>query len=200
MHARCAAAPAVVQSHQALRWLPRVRSANVYDARREAVCNFRARFVSRCLLKVQDFITNPIVLLQESHTHGRGFCFDYLIQKANCTICCSHMLLFLCPVKVVRSPHVQVHGLFVASMFGGILGSHFPGSIYMLQNLLFKAPCFVGSSVTARLEVSSRAITSLHSTFMHHVIQVSSISTEKRVVIWRSTITVYSLQSIRNTM
>ena len=49
--------------------------------------------------------------------------------------------------------HFQVHGLFVASMFGGILGSEFPGSIYMLQNLLFKAPCYVGSSVTARLEV-----------------------------------------------
>ena len=48
---------------------------------------------------------------------------------------------------------LQVHGLFVASMFGGILGSQFPGSIYMLQNLLFKAPCFVGASVTARLEV-----------------------------------------------
>ena len=43
-------------------------------------------------------------------------------------------------------PHFQVHGLFVASMFGGILGSEFPGSIYMMQNLLFKAPCYVGSS------------------------------------------------------
>jgi acyl dehydratase len=63
------------------------------------------------------------------------------------------MLSILCPVSIVRSPHVQVHGLFVASMFGGILGSQFPGSIYMLQNLLFKAPCFVGASVTARLEV-----------------------------------------------
>jgi hypothetical protein len=42
MHVCCAAAPAVVQSHQALRWLPRVRSANVHDARRQAVCNFRA--------------------------------------------------------------------------------------------------------------------------------------------------------------
>jgi acyl dehydratase len=38
-------------------------------------------------------------------------------------------------------------------MFGGILGSQFPGSIYMLQNLMFKAPCFVGSTVIARLEV-----------------------------------------------
>ena len=49
-------------------------------------------------------------------------------------------------------------------MFGGILGSHFPGSIYMMQSLMFKAPCFVGACVTARLEVASSRAT--HSLFL----------------------------------
>jgi acyl dehydratase len=91
-----------------------------------------------------------------------------------------------------------VHGLFVASMFGGILGSQFPGSIYMLQNLLFKAPCFVGASVTARLEVpaSQHAIKLLQ--YFSSDVQVSNINADKRIVIWRSTATVRFLSSARD--
>ena len=93
------------------------------------------------------------------------------------------------------SSYFQVHGLFVASMFGGILGSQFPGSIYMLQNLLFKAPCYVGSSVTARLEVFPllQALSLLAfppSVSSQMFFQVSNINVDRRVVIWRSTVTV----------
>jgi acyl dehydratase len=50
-----------------------------------------------------------------------------------------------------------VQGPFVASLFGGILGSDLPGAgtIYMNQNTNFKAPVFIGDTVTAHVEIKS---------------------------------------------
>lgn len=48
-----------------------------------------------------------------------------------------------------------VHGMLVASLFSGLIGEDLPGqgSIYLGQNLSFKAPVFVGEAVTASVEV-----------------------------------------------
>ncbi len=48
-----------------------------------------------------------------------------------------------------------VHGMAVASLFSGLLGVELPGegSIYLGQNLSFKAPVFLGVAVTATVEV-----------------------------------------------
>lgn len=49
------------------------------------------------------------------------------------------------------------HGMLVGSLFTGILGEELPGpgSIYMSQNLSFKAPVYLGQEVTATVEVTS---------------------------------------------
>lgn len=49
------------------------------------------------------------------------------------------------------------HGMLVGSLFTGILGEELPGSgsIYMAQNLSFKAPVYLGQEVTATVEVTS---------------------------------------------
>ena len=49
------------------------------------------------------------------------------------------------------------HGMLVGSLFTGILGEELPGpgSIYMVQNLSFKAPVYLGQEVTATVEVTS---------------------------------------------
>jgi acyl dehydratase len=48
-----------------------------------------------------------------------------------------------------------VHGILVASLFSGLIGMKLPGegSIYLGQNLSFKAPVAIGEQVTASVEI-----------------------------------------------
>lgn len=46
-----------------------------------------------------------------------------------------------------------VHGMLVSALFSNIFGRHFPGAVYVNQELQFRAPVFVGSTVTARCTV-----------------------------------------------
>lgn len=48
------------------------------------------------------------------------------------------------------------HGLLASTMIGHVLGQKLPGggSIYVSQTLLFKAPVFIGDSITCTLEVT----------------------------------------------
>ena len=48
-----------------------------------------------------------------------------------------------------------VHGLFAASLFGGLLGSKLPGkgTIHLGQELKFIKPIFIGEQVTATIEI-----------------------------------------------
>ena len=48
-----------------------------------------------------------------------------------------------------------VHGMLVASLFSGLIGMKLPGegSIYLGQNLSFKAPVFIDEQVTASVEI-----------------------------------------------
>jgi len=49
-----------------------------------------------------------------------------------------------------------VHGMLVASLISAVLGTVLPGknTIYLEQNLQFKAPVFIGDTITARVEVA----------------------------------------------
>lgn len=48
-----------------------------------------------------------------------------------------------------------VHGMLVASMFSALIGVELPGegSIYLGQNLIFRAPVSIGDQVTASVEI-----------------------------------------------
>ena len=48
-----------------------------------------------------------------------------------------------------------VHGLLVASLFGGLLGTQLPGkgTIHLGQDLKFLAPVYVGEKVKANIEI-----------------------------------------------
>ena len=48
-----------------------------------------------------------------------------------------------------------VHGILVASLFSGLIGMELPGrgSIYLGQNLAFRAPVAIGEQVTASVEI-----------------------------------------------
>lgn len=50
-----------------------------------------------------------------------------------------------------------VHGMLVASLFSGLIGEKLPGqgSIYLSQNLSFKAPVFIDQEVTASVEITN---------------------------------------------
>lgn len=51
--------------------------------------------------------------------------------------------------------HRIVHGMLVASLFSGLIGSKLPGagSIYLGQSLSFTAPVAIGEEVTASVEI-----------------------------------------------
>ncbi len=42
------------------------------------------------------------------------------------------------------------HGMLASTMFGTIMATQVPGAVYLNQSLAFKAPVFVGDTVTAR--------------------------------------------------
>jgi acyl dehydratase len=48
-----------------------------------------------------------------------------------------------------------VHGMLISSLFSGLIGVVLPGkgSIYLGQNLTFKAPVHIGEQVTATVEI-----------------------------------------------
>ena len=52
-------------------------------------------------------------------------------------------------------PGPVVHGMLLASMFGGIIGTRVPGAVYASQTIKFRAPVRVGESVRAEVRVAS---------------------------------------------
>ncbi|MCL4158562.1 UNVERIFIED_CONTAM: hypothetical protein GTU68_012634, partial [Idotea baltica] len=50
-----------------------------------------------------------------------------------------------------------VHGMLVGSLFSALIGTKLPGkgSIYLGQNLSFKAPVMIDDEITATVEVTS---------------------------------------------
>ena len=48
-----------------------------------------------------------------------------------------------------------VHGMLVSSLFSALLGEHIPGhgTIYMSQNIQFKAPVYLNTPVIATVEI-----------------------------------------------
>lgn len=50
-----------------------------------------------------------------------------------------------------------VHGMLVGSLFSALLGEHLPGNgtIYMSQNLQFKAPVYLNTEVVATVEITA---------------------------------------------
>lgn len=48
------------------------------------------------------------------------------------------------------------HGILVASLISAVLGTRLPGpgAVYVSQTLKFKAPVYIGNTVTARVEVT----------------------------------------------
>jgi 3-hydroxybutyryl-CoA dehydratase len=46
-------------------------------------------------------------------------------------------------------------GLLMTSMFHAIIGSNFPGALYVTQTLKFRKPALVGSSITATVRAAS---------------------------------------------
>ena len=71
-----------------------------------------------------------------------------------------------------------VHGILVASLFSGLIGMELPGegSIYLGQNLTFKAPVKIGEQVTASVEVikirEDKPIVTLQTTCVNSLGQV----------------------------
>jgi len=50
-----------------------------------------------------------------------------------------------------------VHGMLAGSLFSALIGMHLPGkgSIYLGQNLSFKAPVMIDDEITATVEITS---------------------------------------------
>ncbi|XP_074276715.1 3-hydroxyacyl-[acyl-carrier-protein] dehydratase, mitochondrial-like isoform X1 [Silene latifolia] len=51
--------------------------------------------------------------------------------------------------------HPIVHGMLLASLFPRIISSHFPGAVYLSQNLQFKQPVYIGEEICGEVEAIS---------------------------------------------
>ena len=71
-----------------------------------------------------------------------------------------------------------VHGMLVASLFSALIGVDLPGegSIYLGQDLRFRAPVFIGEQVTATVEIvairEDKPIVTLRTTCVNDASQV----------------------------
>jgi 3-hydroxybutyryl-CoA dehydratase len=72
--------------------------------------------------------------------------------------------------KTTRFGRRIAHGMLTASLISAVLGNDLPGSgtIYLSQTLAFKAPVYLGDTITATVEVtafrSDKRITTLRTT------------------------------------
>ncbi|XP_010541353.1 PREDICTED: uncharacterized protein LOC104814842 [Tarenaya hassleriana] len=48
-----------------------------------------------------------------------------------------------------------VHGMLVASMFPRIISAHFPGAVYVSQNLHFRSPVYVGDEILGSVQATA---------------------------------------------
>ncbi|CAJ1971191.1 unnamed protein product [Sphenostylis stenocarpa] len=48
-----------------------------------------------------------------------------------------------------------VHGMLVASLFPHIISTHFPGAVYVSQNLNFKFPVYIGDQITGEVQATN---------------------------------------------
>lgn len=62
--------------------------------------------------------------------------------------------------KTTKFGHRIVHGPYLFTLVGSVLGQQLPGggSVYVSQTLQFKAPVFVGDTVTCTLTVTEKNI------------------------------------------
>ena len=72
-----------------------------------------------------------------------------------------------------------VHGMLIGSYFSGIIGNQFPGagSVYISQEIFFKAPVFYDTSVTVRVEVAS-----VNREKMHVLLKTTCMGNDKLLV------------------
>ncbi|CCW72083.1 unnamed protein product [Phytomonas sp. Hart1] len=85
--------------------------------------------------------------------------------------------------KAAGFPRTICHGMFAGSLFSGLMATEIPGpnTIYLSQNLNFKAPIFVGDEVEVSVEVTqfrrSKGLVA-----MRTVIQKEDLQTGRQVV------------------
>lgn len=76
--------------------------------------------------------------------------------------------------------HRVVHGMLVGSLFSALLGAHLPGdgTIYLGQNLQFKAPVFLDMEVIARVEIIK-----IHETKPIVTLKTTCVDSEGKVMV-----------------
>ncbi len=73
-----------------------------------------------------------------------------------------------------------VHGLLVASLISNVLGMRLPGpgTVYVSQNLKFRAPAYVGDTITVMIEILEKIPEK-----KHLIVKTTCMNQEERIVI-----------------
>ncbi len=98
---------------------------------------------------------NKVIKIGESATISRKFTEDDVIQYAELSTDRNSIHLDEEYAAKTQFKHRIVHGMLVGSLFSALVGQHLPGegSIYMAQNMQFKAPVFLDMEVIASVEI-----------------------------------------------
>lgn len=74
------------------------------------------------------------------------------------------------------------HGMLVGSLFSNLIGNNFPMSIYLSQNLKFKAPVYINETITAEVIVENIKNNKIV-TLSTNVFKISDCNKEKIIAI-----------------
>lgn len=117
-------------------------------------------FLSECLKRGGDKVEKYTILdLFEGQYYEKNFVITADMGRAFAEISQDYNPIHLDEKAAAESRFGQriVHGMLIGSYFSGIIGNQFPGpgSVYISQDISFKAPVYYDTEVTIRVEVMS---------------------------------------------
>ncbi|XP_074312794.1 3-hydroxyacyl-[acyl-carrier-protein] dehydratase FERN, mitochondrial-like [Silene latifolia] len=101
-------------------------------------------------------ISNPKFLkLGDTFKQSRVFSFADLVDYSKVTLDLNPVHFDADCARTAGFQDPVVHGMLIASLFPRIIASHFPGAVYLSQNLQFKQPVYIGEEICGEVEAIS---------------------------------------------
>ncbi|ESW13554.1 hypothetical protein PHAVU_008G206400 [Phaseolus vulgaris] len=109
-------------------------------------------------LSLRGFITvTPQQVLKPGDVlrKARAFTEEDVLQYSKVSFDSNPLHIESAAAKDVGFQGPVVHGMLVASLFPHIISTHFPGAVYVSQNLNFKFPVYIGDEIIGEVQATN---------------------------------------------
>ncbi|XP_014504147.1 uncharacterized protein LOC106764375 [Vigna radiata var. radiata] len=86
---------------------------------------------------------------------ARAFTEEDVLQYSKVSFDCNPLHLDSAAAKDAGFEGPVVHGMLVSSLFPHIISTHFPGAVYVSQNLNFKFPVYIGDQIIVEVQATN---------------------------------------------